>query len=189
MSGASAANKTASGISMMVNEANIAFDMRIKLAQEWSNPMLIKQIVALNAMNVKKEKVYGVVDDDDPFKIMTKEKLRGNYLYYFKGNSINTNKMVQREDVVFLHNMFTKAQDPFVVEDPDILRQLDQKIFDAYDQKDIKIKTKEQLQQSTMQAKLQQRKMAQEAAMKEKMGLPGGQGQPSQEEGILGGVR
>lgn len=89
------APRTARGTLALLSEASIKTDMYITAAQEEAWPELMHQIMALYSYYGPKEKYYYVTGDNNPHRISS-EELRGRYTFYFKGNSVNTNREVTR---------------------------------------------------------------------------------------------
>ena len=89
------APRTARGTLALLSEAGIKLDMLIMSAQRGGWRELIHQIHALYHAFGGDEKWFKVTGESKPRKI-TKDALRGRYDYRFAGNSVNTNREVER---------------------------------------------------------------------------------------------
>lgn len=89
------APRTARGTLALLSEAGIKLDMLIMSAQRGGWKELIHQIHALYHAFGSEEKWFKVTGQEKPKKI-TKDALRGRYEYTFSGNSVNTNREVER---------------------------------------------------------------------------------------------
>lgn len=89
------APRTARGTLALLSEAGIKMDMLIMSAQRGGWRELIHQIHALYFAFGGDEKWFKVTGETKPRKV-SKDSLRGRYDYKFSGNSVNTNREVER---------------------------------------------------------------------------------------------
>lgn len=146
--GTTAANKTAMGVSSIVNEGNLRFDVMIRLVQQYSNPELANQVFGHFIMNR-----YSIMQQKglkkprsifDPIMQMSEDELNADFDYVFKGNTSTVNPQIEQQQAVQLYELFTKTQNPFVVSDPDVVHDMTEQILNSFEVKGLKIKTKEE---------------------------------------------
>jgi hypothetical protein len=89
------APRTARGTLALLSEAGIKMDMLIMSAQRGGWRELIHQIHALYHAFGDEEKWFKVTGEAKPRRLV-KDELRGRYEYKFSGNSVNTNREVER---------------------------------------------------------------------------------------------
>lgn len=175
----SSSNKTASGISSIINEGNIRFDVLVRLVQEWSNPELAQQIFrhfTMNRFSIMKEKGLNKPKEIfDPIMQLSDDELNGNFEYVFKGNTSTVNPQIQQEQVSYLYDTFTKTRNPFVVDDPDVMHDMTEMMLNDYNVRGLKIKSVDEFRKMSA-VEPNKAKQIQEQAIKEHMGV--GQGQP-----------
>ena len=169
-----AASKTATGIRQLAQEANIRFDLILQIAQQWTHPELARQVFWHNRFNVTEEKVFAVTEQtDNPFEKIGPEVFGANPDFLFKGNSYNTDKAQEREDVMFLYQLVVSGNNPFLMEDPDLMQRVTQDTFNTYDRPDLRVRSLPELAMVKLKTSLETRAIAAQMASATGMGLEG----------------
>jgi len=169
---AGAASNTATGITGLINEANIRFDMIIKLFQEWTHPELARQIFYHNRFNVDKAKLFRVTESpENPFQSAEPAMFGANPDFVFRGNTQNTNRSQEREDALLLYKVFVETKNPFMVDDLDNFRALTEGVAKPFDRQDLRALPPQLLKQKILTQQIQDRQMAQQAAIAKGMSL------------------
>lgn len=184
-----ATSKTASGISSLIQESNVRFDVFIRLVQQWSNPELAMQIFKHFAMNRHsimdaREQLNKPSDVFDPIMQLSEDEINKNFEYTFPGNTGTINPIIEQQSIMALWNI-AKMDVPGVSDDPEVMNQLAQQSFNAYGSR-IKIKSVDEYRKM-MATEPQKAKTIRDEAIKKEMGMDGGQG--VEESQLLGSAQ
>lgn len=180
---AGATSKTASGVSSLIQESNIRFDVFIRLVQQWSNPELAMQIFKHFSMNRysimdARDQLNKPKDIFDPIMKLTEDELNKNFEYTFPGNTGTINPIIEQQSIAALMGI-AKMGIPMVSDDPEVMNQLAQQAFNAYGSR-IKIKSVDEYRKM-MATEPQKAKKIRSDAIKNEMDLPTGGGQEESE--------
>lgn len=96
------AARTATGVQALNAQQATGFDIYIRRVQEgWKN--LLQQIMALYQQYMPKDRFYRIVGNHgDPDYVVSKENLMGKMDMIFTGNSLSTDREVERNTTTFL---------------------------------------------------------------------------------------
>jgi hypothetical protein len=181
-----ATSKTASGISSLIQESNIRFDVFVRLVQQWSNPELAMQIFKHFTMNRhsimdERQQLNKPSEIFDPIMELSEDDINHNFEFTFPGNTGTINPFIEQQNVQALA-MYAQKAGPMVSDDPEVMNQIHQQFFNAYGSR-IKIKSVDEYRKM-MATEPQKAKKIRADAMKQDMGLHGGGGQ--QESELMG---
>lgn len=96
------AARTASGVQALTAQAAIGFDIYIRRFQEQFK-LLVQQILALYQQYMPPDKEHRILGKEgDPTYTVTRESIRGHMDMEFTGNSLSTDRQVEREALTFL---------------------------------------------------------------------------------------
>lgn len=184
-----ATSKTASGISSLIQESNVRFDVFIRLVQQWSNPELAMQVFKHFSMNRhsimdRRDELNKPADVFDPIMELSEDEINKNFEYTFPGNTGTINPVVEQQNVSTLLAITQKGL-PMVSDDPEVMNQLASQVFNAYGSK-IKIKSVDEYRKM-MATEPQKAKKIRDEAVKQEMGLPGGGGE--EESSLMGAAQ
>ena len=174
-----ATSKTASGVSQLIQESNIRFDVFVRLVQQWSNPELALQIFKHFTMNRHsimdhRDELNKPAEVFDPIMELSEDEINKNFEYTFPGNTGTINPIVEQMSVGALWDRFGAKSVPMVSDDPDVMNQLITQSFNAFGSK-IKIKSVDEYRRMMATEKQKASKIRDEA-IKQEQGLPGGGG-------------
>ena len=174
-----ATSKTASGVSQLIQESNIRFDVFVRLVQQWSNPELALQIFKHFTMNRHsimdhRDELNKPAEVFDPIMELSEDEINKNFEYTFPGNTGTINPIVEQMSVGALWDRFGAKGVPMVSDDPDVMNQLITQSFNAFGSK-IKIKSVDEYRRMMATEKQKASKIRDEA-IKQEQGLPGGGG-------------
>lgn len=137
--------KTSGGMAQMIQEGNMRFDVIIRLVQQESNPELAYQIFShfcMNRYSIMKEKnLRKPKSIFDPIMNMSEDELNSDFEYEFKGNTQTVNPQIEQQAMVSLYELFTKTQNPFVMQDPDAVHDLTEGVINSSQVKCFRIKS------------------------------------------------
>lgn len=178
-----ATSKTASGISSLIQESNVRFDVFIRLVQQWSNPELAMQVFKHFAMNRHsimdaRDQLNKPSDVFDPIMKLSEDEINKNFEYTFPGNTGTINPIVEQQNVMQLMNI-AKMGVPMISDDPEVMNQLARQAFNAYGS-NIKIKTIDEYR-AMMATEPNKAKEIRKNAIKKEMDLPSGGGKEESE--------
>lgn len=184
--GTTSGTKTATGVSSILNEGNMRFDVIIRLVQQQSNPELANQIFGhfvMNRYSIMKEKGLNKPKSIfDPIMAMSEDELNSDFDYVFKGNTSTVNPQIEQQQAVQLYELFTKTKNPFVVSDPDVVHDMTEQILNSFEVKGLKIKTVDEYRKMNATEPMNAKKMQEEALAKHQQ--EGGSAQQEQTQGV-----
>lgn len=127
-----ASNKTARGISSLIQESNIKFDHLISRLQK-VNAKEFQFIHKLNILFLDKDMELKISNGEMPYQYIENDMLAGEFDFKMTGNSINTNERIQQETATFLFNTYMPLylqQVPFV--NDDMIKELIDMVNNAF---------------------------------------------------------
>ena len=156
----SGVNKTATGIGLVQEAANARFAHKIQLLEE-SLKEMGTLVISLYQQFMTSERVIRVVGKNGEDYVRLKpQDIAGNYdIDVESGSTRPINKEAERQDIVNLKQLMGDIQDP------EFQMELDKKILDKYDMKDLedslgqafeKMQAEQQQQQEMQQQQMQQ---------------------------------
>jgi len=159
-----AENKTARGIMAIIGEGNFSFDTMIALLQ-MTNKKLFEANIRMTAKMLKEagmdKKVFYVTESsENPFREIEATTMSLGWNFIPKGTSVEANVYKKREDAernlaMLSKNIFFSPQTPSTMNNLKVLTQI---YCDAYNIKQAKLPSMEEIQQEMirMQADVQQ---------------------------------
>ena len=116
------APRTAKGTGMLLSEGNIQLDNIITRWQRTGWEELMHQLMALYQEFMPDERWFYVTSEQGPDKRrVTRDELRGRYVFGFTGNTVNTNREVLRQVSQVRYN--TVMTHPDYSQDPNVRRE------------------------------------------------------------------
>ena len=72
---------------------------------------------------------------------MSEDELNADFSYEFKGNTQTVNPQIEQQQMENLYMLFTKTQNPFVMQDPDAVHDMTEAVINSCQVKAFKIKS------------------------------------------------
>jgi hypothetical protein len=175
--------KTASGMTRMIEEGNMRFDVIIRLIQQESNPELAYQVFShfcMNRYSIMKEKSLRKPRSIfDPIMNMSQDELNADFEYEFKGNTQTVSPQIEQQMLENLYSLFTKTQNPFVMQDPDAVHDLTQAVINSCQVKAFKIKSVDEFRRMSATEQDKAKKIQREAKKQYQQGQEEQQPEPA----------
>jgi len=126
-------NKTATGISAIIAQGNIQFQDIVDQDQkinEQEYMFMMKYMFPEDIDEIEGED-FVVLDEEDPFKKITKDQITADYLIECVTTDVNERKEVKYQRYINLLQLILQSQDPLIIKDYDLRAKIWDEILDA----------------------------------------------------------